>query len=795
MLFPNDIEIKLGFDKIRDLLKHHCSGEQGRCHVDKIRFSSNPDLILKRSRQTMEYMKMVQAAEHIPSLKYPEIDSLLQKLRIEGIFLETEEISSIYQSLKILNSWSIFLKAKVDDFEELSGLAKHLQTYPGLLKLIDSSIDEKGQIRESASLELKRIRSEIRTKELVARKTLDQVMRDTRKSDMSPDDSSLTIRNGRLVIPIKSEYKRSVKGFIHDASASGNIIFIEPAEVLEINNDLKELSYSEKREVIRILTDLTKEISIDKDNISNGNRFLGIIDLIKAKALFSMEFDAQMPELKKHGNIEWVGAINPILKRALQKQGKEIVPLNIQFDKQKRILLISGPNAGGKSVCLQTVGLLQYMYQCGMPIPVFEGSSTTIFSSLFIDIGDEQSIEDDLSTYSSHLKSMDFLLKNANHSTLFLIDEFGSGTDPQFGGAIAEAILEQLAQSNGMGIITTHYNNLKKMADSHKGLVNGRMRFDVKKLEPLYHLEIGKPGSSFALEIASKIGLSRQLIKSAKMKVGTDAVELDRLLTELEKEKKYFEEQSKHFEKQNSVLDATIKNYKNLQSTLEENKKVVLNNAKIEAKNLLKETNQRVENLIRNIKENKAEKETTKKYREEVRTFEKGLKVEKVKTKEKKIKVIKGSIGLGDVVRIKGQQAVGEVVIIGKKDLEVMFGNLKSKVKINRLEKISRSALRKIEQSTTSSIGGIDINKRRSLFSTDLDVRGKRAEEALNLLSAYLDDAILFAAGNVRIIHGKGDGILREVLREELKGYKEVKSWHDEHADRGGAGITIVEFR
>ncbi len=794
MLFPNDIELKLGFDKIRDLLKHHCSGEQGRRNVDKIRFSSNPDLILKRSRQTMEYMKMVQAAEHIPSLNYPEIDSLLQKLRIEGIFLETKEISSIYQSLKILNSWSFFLKAKDEDFDEISSLAKHLHTYPGLLKLIDSRIDEKGQIRENASLELKRIRSEIRTKELVARKTLDRVMRDTRKSDMSPDDSSLTIRNGRLVIPIKSEYKRSVKGFIHDASASGNIIFVEPADVLEINNDLNELSYSEKREVIRILTDLTKEISFDKDNISNGNRFLGIIDLIKAKALFSIEFDAQMPQLKKHGNIEWIGAINPILKRALQKQGKEIVPLNIQLDKQKRILLISGPNAGGKSVCLQTVGLLQYMYQCGMPIPVFEGSSITIFSSLFIDIGDEQSIEDDLSTYSSHLKSMDFLLKNANHSTLFLIDEFGSGTDPQFGGAIAEAILEQLAQSNGMGIITTHYNNLKKMADSHKGLVNGRMRFDVKKLEPLYQLEIGKPGSSFALEIASKIGLSKQLINSAKIKVGTDAVELDHLLTELEKEKKYFEEQSKKFEKQNKVLDATIKNYKDLQSTLEENKKVVLNNAKIEAKNLLKETNQRVENLIRNIKENKAEKETTKKHRAEVRTFEKGLKVEKVKTKEKEIKVIKGSIGLGDVVRIKGQQAVGEVVFIGKKDVEVMFGNLKSKVKINRLEKISRSALKKIEQLPSSSIKGIDINKRRSLFSTDFDVRGKRAEEALNLLSAYLDDAILFAAGNVRIIHGKGDGILREVLREELKGYKEVKSWHDEHADRGGAGITIVEF-
>ncbi len=794
MLFPHDIEQKLGFDKIRDLLKHRCSGEQGKRNVDKIRFSSNPDLILKHSRQTMEYMKMVQAAEHIPSLNYPEIESLLQKLRVEGIFLEKEEISSIYQSLKILSSWSSFLKAKADDFEEIPILAKHINIFPGLLTNIERCIDEKGEIRESASSALKRIRSEIRNKELGARKTIDRVIRDTRKSDMSPEDSSLTVRNGRLVIPIKSEYKRSVKGFIHDASASGSILFIEPAEVLEINNDLQELSYSEKREVIRILTDLTKEIGIHREDIADGNRFLGIIDLIKAKALFSIDFDAQIPRLEKQDDIEWIGAINPVLKRALQKQDKDIVPLNIQLDRQKRILLISGPNAGGKSVCLQTVGLLQYMYQCGMPIPVTEGSSITIFKNLFIDIGDEQSIEDDLSTYSSHLKSMDFLLKNATRGTLFLIDEFGSGTDPQFGGAIAEAILEQLAKSNSMGIITTHYNNLKKLADSHNGLVNGRMRFDVKKLEPLYQLEIGKPGSSFALEIASKIGLSKQLIQSAKNKVGTDAVELDRLLTELEKDKKYFEEQSRHFEKQNRVLDATIKNYKDLQSTLEENKKVVLNNAKIEAKNLLAETNQRVENLIRNIKENKAEKETTKKYRQEVRTFEKSIKVEKVIKKEKEVKIIKGSIGLGDVVRIKGQLAAGEVVLIGKKAVEVMFGNLKSKVKVNRLEKVSRTALKKIEQSTSSSIKGIDINKRRSLFSTNLDIRGKRAEEALKLLSAYLDDAILFGAGNVRIIHGKGDGILREVLREELKGYKEINSWNDEHADRGGAGITVVEF-
>lgn len=794
MLYPIDIEQKLGFDKIRNLLKGRCSGEQGKRNVDKIRFSSNPDLIQKLCSQTEEYVNMVRAAENIPSLHYPEIDAILHKLRVLGIFLETSEVADVLKSLNILHSWATFFQTKNEDYKEISALADHIQIDSSLIKKIEECIDEKGQIRENASPELRRIRSEIRKNEQHARKTLDRVIRDTRKSDMAPEDSSLTIRNGRLVIPIKSEYKRSIKGFIHDASASGNIIFIEPAEVLEINNDLTELGYNEKREIIRILTKLTDEIRTHRENIAHGNRFLGIIDLIKSKALLSIEFDANVPSLNTRGNIEWIGAVNPVLKRALLKQEKEIIPLYLRLDRQKRILLISGPNAGGKSVCLQTVGLLQYMYQCGLPVPLLEGSETMVFKDIFIDIGDEQSIEDDLSTYSSHLKSMNFLIKNAGKNTLFLIDEFGSGTDPQFGGAIAEAILEQLALSKGMGIITTHYNNLKKMADGHSGLINGRMRFDVKKLEPLYQLEIGKPGSSFALEIAGKIGLPRQLIQSAKKKVGTDAVELDRLLTELETEKKHFEEQSLRLEKQNTILEKTILNYKGLQSDLDERKKEIMNNAKVEAKNLLKDTNQRVENLIRNIKENKAEKEVTKVHREEVREFEKEIKIEKVKKKEKEIKVIGGIIGVGDFVRIKGQQAIGEVMQIGKKDAEIIFGDLKSKIKLSRLEKISRGMLKKIEKEISSPIRGIDINKRKAKFSQNLDVRGKRAEEALVILAGFMDDAILFACPSVRIIHGKGDGILREIFREELKSYHEIRTYHDEHADRGGSGITVVEF-
>ena len=794
MLYPHDIEQKLGFDKIRELLKNRCSGLTGKSNIDKIKFSSNPKLILKLCRQTEEYMKMLEAGENIPALNYPEIGAILERGEGLGVFLEAAEIADVQKVLLLLSEWIRFCNAHAEQFSEISSLSENIEIDRELVKQISLRIDEKGLIRKNASPELRKIRDEIYKNEQAARKTLDRVLRETRKSSMSPEDSSLTIRNGRLVIPVKTEHKRSVQGFIHDASASGNIIFIEPADVLEINNDLKELSYREKREIIRILTELTDMIRLQKDQISRGSRFLGIIDLVSSKAKLSVEFGAIAPELNKNAELEWHRAINPVLREALKKQDKELIPLNVKLDMHERILVISGPNAGGKSVCLQTVGLLQYMYQCGIPIPVQEGAKISIFKHIFIDIGDEQSIEDDLSTYSSHLKSMNYLLNNAGRGTLFLIDEFGAGTDPQFGGAIAEAILENLAKTKAQGIITTHYNNLKKIADARDGLINGRMRFDVKRLEPLYQLEIGKPGSSFALEIAGKIGLPKQLIESAKKKVGTDAVELDRLLTELEEEKKHSEEQSRKFEKQNALLEKTIKNYQGLQHEIDEKRKEILNNARLEAKNLLRETNQKVENLIREIKENKAEKAATKKSRDEVRVFEKKIKLEKTRKKESDIQVVGGAIGAGDFVRIKGQQSVGEVLKVGKHDVSVLLGDLTSKIKISRLEKISRGTMKKIDKESSPGLKGIDINRRKAEFSSDLDIRGKRADEAIMIINGFIDNAILFGTPSVRIIHGKGDGILRELLRNELRSYNEVSSFGDEHADRGGAGITVVQF-
>ncbi len=792
MLYPQDIEQKIGFDKIREWLINGCSGELGRLNVEKVRFSSNKEIITKLCRQAGEFMMLITSGETIPSLGYPDIRDILDKLRVEGLVLETNEVADIQKSLFLFRGWSKFIDSLPGQFTEICALASAINYDQQLVRKIELCIDDKGEIKESASPELRKIRSEIKKFELQARKTLDRVIREARKVDMMPDDSSLTIRGGRLVMPVKAEYKRSVKGFIHDTSASGNILFIEPAEVLEINNDLKELSYAERREILRILKDLTDSIRTHRESIAVSYKILGILDLVKSKAKLSIKLDARVPETNREGKLEWVAASNPVLRNALEKQGKKVVPLTIKLDRHQRILLISGPNAGGKSVCLKTIGLLQYMYQCGLPIPVMEGSSTLVFKDIFIDIGDEQSIEDDLSTYSSHLKSMHHFLKFTSKNSLFLIDEFGSGTDPQFGGAIAEAMLEQLSISQGFGVITTHYNNLKKLGDAHPAMVNGRMRFDVQKLEPLYMLETGKPGSSFALEIAGKIGLPKNLIRAAKQKVGTDAVQLDRLLTELEDEKKNFEEQGKKLGEQNRLLEKTIENYKILQMEMDQKKKDILNQARQEAKNLLKQTNQKVENLIRQIRENKAEKQITKKLREDLKVFDEEIIIEAPVKNEEKIKVVSGKIIKGNLVRIIGQEPVGEVIVVGKNDAEVVFGDLKSKIKLGRLEKISRGQAKKVE--TRAVIKGINLVERRANFSSDLDIRGKRAEESLPLLNSFLDNAILFGTPEVRIIHGKGDGILRQVIRNELNQVRQVKRFHDEHADRGGAGITVVEF-
>ncbi|HAA16303.1 MAG TPA: endonuclease MutS2, partial [Cytophagales bacterium] len=576
----------------------------------------------------------------------------------------------------------------------------------------------------------------------------------------------------------------------------------EPAEVLDINNEIRELESAERREIVRILTALTDTLRPHVEGLKASYRFLGRIDFIRAKGKLAVDLDAVAPEFVKAPLVEWYRATHPILLQTHRASGKPVVPLSLRMDQERRIILISGPNAGGKSVAMKTVGLLQYMWQCGLLIPVSEASKVGLFQDIFLDIGDEQSLENDLSTYSSHLTHMRKVITLANKKSLFLIDEFGSGTEPQYGGALAEAILETLHKAKAFGVVTTHYTNLKQFAEQNEGVVNAAMRYDVEALEPLYILEVGKPGSSFALEIARKIGLPKPVLDSATDKVGATHVKVDQTLSQLEKEKKRFESFNEALSTRESRASKAAERYENLADSLEEEKRKIINAAKAEAKRLIQEANANIERTIREIKEAQAEKEATKEARQKLAAEAESLEPEAAQPPKKKRRksapkpevVDDGPIKLGDSVRIKGQTAVGEVLAIRGKDAEIQIGLLKSTLKLNRLEKISRREARKEEKAVATRVSGFNINEKRAEFSPNLDLRGQRASEALSLVDQFLDEALLHSMSELRILHGKGDGILRDLVRNTLRKTKFVDRFEDEHADRGGAGVTIVHL-
>ncbi|MBC8110107.1 MAG: Smr/MutS family protein, partial [Verrucomicrobia bacterium] len=668
-----------------------------------------------------------------------------------------------------------------------------------LLDQINRIIDERGKLRDNASSELQQIRKQLNTEQNNLRKKLDSILKAAKSQGLIADDASPTIRNGRMVIPVPSENKRKLKGFVQDESATGQTLFIEPVEVLESNNEIRELEYAERREIIRILTELTNQVRPLVPSLKRSYNFLGIIDFIRAKAKLAVSLNAINPAFVNQTIINWEGAFHPLLYLSHRQQQKSIVPLYIKLEPKHQILLISGPNAGGKSVTLKTVGLLQYMYQSGLLIPVAEGSQVGLFKNIFIDIGDEQSLENDLSTYSSHLTNMKFFLKFANKNTLFLIDEFGTGTEPSMGGAIAESILEKLNQAQALGVINTHYTNLKLFAEHTEGIENGAMRFDTANLEPLYQLEIGKPGSSFAFEIAHKIGLPEEVIAVSKQKLGTKQVDFDDLLRDLEVEKRNLSLKTQELKIREKDLQKVQADYQTLKTDLETNKKLLLNQAKQEAKTLLAEANRKIENTIREIKENQADKTLTKKLRQELEKFEfdntpEVIENEVVVEKDEEIEIIAGEIIVGSLVRIKGQSALGEVLSLRGKDAEIAIGQLKTIIKINRLERISRKEFKKTERNIVS-VKGIDLNEKMMNFKYELDLRGKRGEEALTFVDDMLDDALMLNQSEIRILHGKGDGILRNLVRNHLRKFKQVASVADEHADRGGDGITIVKLK
>lgn len=798
MLYPKHLEEKLGFNEIRNAIRQACCGPAGESCVDQMHFSPKLIQVERFCRQTDEFVYLLNSGSAFSVQPYKPIDDFFGRIRVEGLFLQSEELHEIRLVLKMITGALSFLNENQDAYPLLFSLVQKINIDTQIIKNIDMCIDDSGLLKDNASPKLAKIRRDIYAREQKARKQLNTILGNSRKNGFVPDDAGITIRGGRLVIPLKAEYKRVVKGFVHDESASGNLVYIEPAEVLDTNNEIRELEYEQRREIIRILTMLTSLLRPSLEEISGAYQFFGKLDFIRAKAKIAMQMDAITPEIRNEKGLDWKKARHPLLQQSLQKQGKAIVPLDIRLNHKQKILIISGPNAGGKSVCLKTVGLLQYMLQCGMPIPVMEGSWSGIFTDIFVDIGDEQSIESDLSTYSSHLMNMRQFVLHAGKNSLFLIDEFGTGTDPQFGGAIAEALLERLHANKSYGLVTTHYSNLKKYADQTQGLANGRMRFDVAMLEPLYELEMGKPGSSFALEIASKIGFPREVLQNARKKVGVDQIQLDTLLNELEIEKQKFDKQNAELEKNSQVLNTQLEDYKKLKATLDQEKKAIIAEAKRQAKEILSQTNKKVENTIREIKEAQAEKTRTRQLRENLRKMEEELQpaAQELEYLEEGLpEVEEGAIEVGCFVRLKGQESIGEVMKLSKNQAEVAFGGIKTNVKIDRLERVSQSQARKFGRQQSTRFIGSNINLKKAEFSPDLDIRGKRAEEALGLITRFIDDALLFGMPNVRIIHGKGDGILRQMVRNELRSYSDITGVDDEHADRGGAGISVITFR
>jgi len=789
MLYPSNLEEKLGFSKLKVLLEEKCESSLGQQYIKKIKFSNNKSAIDQWLNQTAEFVQIINSGALFPNSNYIDVSKYFPKVGVSNAFLTEEEFFDLILSLKTLDKCLDFFREHREEFPTLTELTHPVIFNEDLLWSLDRLFDERGKLKDNASDRLFEIRKGIQQERQRLRKVLDRILSKAKKEEFTPDDIGITIRDGRMVIPVLAEHKRRIKGFIHGESGTGQTVYLEPTEVLEINNEVKELEYSEKREMVRILTEQTDAVRYELENLEGTMKFLGLIDFIRAKARLAVQLEASKPLWSEGKSFEWRKAYHPNLYLNNEEHGKATVPLDITLDHQHRILVISGPNAGGKSVCLKTVGLVQYMFQCGLLVPVDESSEFMLFKDLFIDIGDEQSIENDLSTYSSHLVNMKHLLAQVNKKSLLLIDEFGTGTEPQYGGAIAESILAELKESNALGVITTHYGNLKEFAEKETGLLNGAMRYDIDKLQPLYQLEIGKPGSSFALEIAQKIGLPKLTLERAKKRVGKKLVSYDRLLAQLDSERQIVEETKKNIKSKEAELEELSTQYKELKSHLENRQKRMLNSAKEEAAEIVRKANKEVERVIREIKEAKAEKEIVRAKREELASFQAKQKPEKIE----EVKAIDGQIAIGDYARVKGQTTVGLVSKIKGKDAELEIGGLTSIVKFNRLEKVSKKTFKKQNDPTASK--NLDISKKMSEFNYKIDIRGRRAEEVIPILDKWLDEAMLLGIRELQVLHGTGNGVLRQVTRNFLQSFKQVNSFKDEHVERGGSGITLITLK
>jgi len=785
MIYPQNAADKLGFTEIKSLIQQHCLSEMGRQMVLRIQMMTSFDQIQKFLNQTKEFKEILENDTPLPIRNLFDIKSLADKVKVEGAYLSEAELHQVLLSLQTVFAVINYFNEREGRYPNLEALFEHLPIEKKIVKSIEQVIDDKGKIRPNASAELQHLIHSILKAEQEARKKIDHIFKNAQNNNWTAD-GNLTIRDGRLCIPLLAENKRKVKGFVHDESASGQTVFLEPEEVFQLNNLVRDLEFEKRREIIKILTALSNELRPYVPLLLAYHGLLTKLDFVRAKALFAIQTEAVMPVLANSAELNLVNARHPLLYLTLQKEGQTVVPLNIKIDEGQRVLVVSGPNAGGKSVCMKTVGLLQIMVQAGLLVPVDESSTFGIFKQVFADIGDDQSIESDLSTYSAHLSKMKYFVENSGGKTLVLIDEFGTGTDPQFGGPIAEAVLEALNRKHIRGVVTTHYSNLKSFANITEGIENASMMFDNMEMRPLYILETGKPGSSYAFEIAQKIGLPPNVLNAAKSKISGHQKKVDTLLVDLERDKKELLENRISVERQQRKVKTLIEENEKLKSYLEENRKAILKDAKNEAKNIILNANKLVENTISEIKESKADKEKTQQLRQNLKA-----ELHKHQVKEpapKKVEVDTSELKTGDWVKLSDSETVGQVIDVTKDNVILAIGDLRSVVKRKRVSKISNKEVPKeIRRSYSSQVTDAVAN-----FSPEIDVRGMRGEEALYEIEKYLDKAIMMSFSNLKIIHGKGDGILRKLIRNYLKKYSEVSRMEDEHPDRGGDGITYV---
>jgi len=825
-IYPSNFETKIGFDKVRELIQGRCLSTLGKEQVDECGFSSEFEDINRQLDESMEFVRIISEGMNFPNGYFIDMRPALHRSKVAGTFLETFELFDLRRSLETIRSIVAFFRnTEEGSFQRLRDVVRNVQIFPFIYERIDQILNKHGQIKDSASPDLSQIRKDIFSLQSGVSKIMSNILRKMQAEGLVEKDISVSMRDGRAVIPVAAANKRKIRGIIHDESATGRTAYIEPEEIVETNNRIRELEAAERREIVKILTRFTDDIRPYADDITYSYQVMAILDFIRAKAIWSIESKSSKPVLLKETELDWIAARHPLLELNLAREKRKVVPLDIRLDSNERILLISGPNAGGKSVCLKTVGLLQYMLQCGIPIPIHVDSRACLFRSIFMDIGDDQSLENDLSTYSSHLYNMKYFVRNCSAESLILIDEFGTGTEPMLGGAIAESILNKINQLGSFGVITTHYTNLKHFASSAPGIANGAMLYDSHKMEPLFQLQIGKPGSSFAFEIARKIGLPEDILQDATKKIGVDHIDFDKHLRDIVRDKRYWENKRLKIRQVEKELEELADNYETGLAETKKLRKEILDKAKHEAEEIVSGANRIIEKTIREIKEADASKARTQEARQKLEEFKeeisrKGVledeqiirKMEKLKQSEarrknqppkmevkKKEVVVKrkapAEIKVGGWVRLSGQDTLGEVLEIKSNNITVAFGHLRSVVKRNKLEPVSAVDIKRIKVGN-KTIGRInqEIGERKLIFKPKIDVRGLRAEEALQKIREFVDEAIMVDVNQLHILHGKGNGILRELIQNYLRTEPAVRNCHDEHVQFGGSGITIVEL-